>query len=380
MKWSLRLGSVAGIGVFLHWPFSLLIIWVLVASIKQGQAWLEAVRAVGFVLAIFGCVVLHELGHALTARRYGIDTQDIVLLPIGGVARLERMPQKPMQEFWVAIAGPAVNAVIALALLGILALAGSSQLIFDVAFVEGNLLARLLWVNVFIGVFNLLPAFPMDGGRILRALLSTKMRRQKATNAAASLGQVLAVGLGFLGFLGNPILIFIAIFIYLGAEAEAKHTEFTTALEGLSVKDGMQTRFRTLQLHDTLAEAVDQLLAGSQVDFPVLDDGRIVGMLSRQDLIRNLAERGKTAEVSAAMTGDGKTVDVGANLVATMDEMHHGKRSSLPVVRNGELVGLLTSENVSELVMVRNAQKREPTRTAQHPNGVSGAALPAEPR
>ena len=222
MKWSLKLGSFAGIRVYVHWTFALLLGWVLFSHIGQGHNWAEAWGGVGFILALFGCVLLHEFGHALTAKHYDIRTQDITLLPIGGIARLERLPENPHHELWVTLAGPAVNVVIAGILFAVLTLAYPLPDFSQAKFLEGNLLARLMWVNVFLGAFNLLPAFPMDGGRVLRALLSMRLGRVRATRLAASIGQGMAILFGFAGFFGNPMLIFIAIFVYLGAEAEAR--------------------------------------------------------------------------------------------------------------------------------------------------------------
>ena len=178
MKWSLKLGSVVGIGVYLHWTVILLIGFIFLTHLGAGETAGQALAGVGFILALFGCVVLHEFGHALTAKRYGVLTRDITLLPIGGVARLERIPEKPMQEFWVAIAGPAVNAVIAAMLFGILLLQGRTHELMEVHGMKNGFLAQLMWVNLFIGTFNLLPAFPMDGGRVLRALLANRLGRR----------------------------------------------------------------------------------------------------------------------------------------------------------------------------------------------------------
>ena len=266
MKWSIKLGTFAGIGVYMHWTFLLLVGWIFFMHLGRGQSTAQAAAGVGFIHALFLCVVLHEFGHALTARRYGVKTRDITLLPIGGVARLERIPEKPTQEFWVAIAGPAVNVVIAVALFVVIIAFAQLGELFEVQLLKGSFLVRLMWVNLFLVAFNLLPAFPMDGGRVLRALLATQLGRRRATAIAASVGQGMAIIFGIVGFLYNPMLIFIAIFVYLGAQAEAGMVEMQSALAGLRVSDAMMTRFRTLTPEDSLEVAVKELLAGAQQD------------------------------------------------------------------------------------------------------------------
>lgn len=205
------LGRFAGIDVRVHATFALLFAWFgLTAWSRTGT--LSGV-AVGFatIVLLFLCVLLHEYGHALTARRYGIATRDITLLPIGGVAMLERMPEDPRQEIVVALAGPAVNVAIAAVLAGLAAL--------DVR-LPGGMVETLLAANLMLAAFNLLPAFPMDGGRVLRALLAMRFERLAATRAAVRIGQVLALGLGVAGFFGSPLLILIGVFVWFGAQAE----------------------------------------------------------------------------------------------------------------------------------------------------------------
>jgi Zn-dependent protease/predicted transcriptional regulator len=362
MKWSLKLGSVAGIGVYLHWTFVLLIGWIFLAHLGAGETARQALEGVGFILALFGCVVMHEFGHALTAKRYGVMTRDITLLPIGGVARLERIPEKPMQEFWVAIAGPAVNAVIAAMLFGILLLQGRTHELMEVHGMKDGFLAQLMWVNLFIGTFNLLPAFPMDGGRILRALLASRMGRRRATAIAANIGQIMAILLGVVGFFHNPFLIFIAIFVYLGAQGEAAQVEAESALEGLQVRDAMMTRFRTLSAHDSLGTAVEELLAGSQQDFPVLESGQVLGVLRRNDLVKALMDGNRGAAVGDVMWRDCSPVNDTDVLTPTLESMGKNEWATLPVMGGGRIVGLLTLENIGELIMVNAALAGKATR------------------
>ena len=314
MKWSLKLGSFAGIRVYVHWTFVLLLGWILFSHLGQGHDWAEAWGGVAFIIALFGCVLLHEFGHALTAKHYGIRTQDITLLPIGGIARLERMPENPRHELWVTLAGPAVNVVIAGVLFAVLVFAHPASEFLQVRLLKGNFLVRLMWVNVFLGAFNLLPAFPMDGGRVLRALLSMRLGRARATRLAASIGQGMAILFGIAGFFGNPMLIFIAIFVYLGAEAEAQAVETTSFIAGLQVKDGMMTRFRSLAAEDTLETAIRELLAGSQQDFPVVANGIVAGILRRNDLVQALAQGRREVSVGEVMTRECQTITASASL------------------------------------------------------------------
>ncbi len=355
MKWSLKLGRLLGIDVYLHFTFLLLLAFLGYLYWRATQDIEAALRGVGFIVALFGCVVLHELGHALMARRYGIKTRDITLLPIGGVARLEKMPEKPMQEFWVALAGPAVNVVIAGVLFVWLVVTDGLVVAEEISLTGGSFWQRLMVVNVFLVAFNLLPAFPMDGGRVLRALLAAAMGRRRATAIAANIGQGMAILFGIVGFLYNPFLIFIAIFVFLGAQAESGMVEMQSALEGLHVRDAMMTRFRTLAPPDPLSKAVDELLAGSQQDFPVTEDERPVGILRRNDLVKALSDGRRDAPVSEVMCRECETVDEAAPLKGAVESMHTRHCATVPVVTAGRIVGLLTLENISEMIMINTA-------------------------
>jgi Zn-dependent protease/CBS domain-containing protein len=357
MAWSWNVGQIAGIRIYLHWTFLLLVAWIFGSYVAQGQTIPVALVGVGFILCIFVCILLHELGHALTARRYGIKTKDIILLPIGGVARLERMPEQPLQELAVAAAGPAVNVVIAVVLGAILlAFYDLRSLAMDPT-TKGSFLLNLVSVNLFLVIFNLIPAFPMDGGRMLRALLAMRMPYQRATNIAASIGQFLAIGFAFVGlfWLGNPMLLFIALFVYLGAGAEARLTEVRTLLRDVPVRDAMISRFHTLRSDDPLQRAVDELLAGWQTDFPVVDDGVFLGMLRRADLAEALQQGGPASPVSEAMQTDCPSLTNRDLLERVMGTLQTDNCTTLPVLENGRLVGLLTNQNLGELMMVRSA-------------------------
>ena len=286
MGWSWRIGRIAGIDVYMHPTFLLLLLWVALAHFFAHHDPVEALYGLAFVLALFGIVVLHELGHALMARRYGIRTRDITLLPIGGVARLERIPEEPWQELMVAVAGPAVNVVMAAGIyLGLLLARGLSLSPVDTVLrVGGGFVQQLFWVNVTLVVFNLVPAFPMDGGRVLRALLAMRLDYVRATQLAASIGQGIALLFGVLGLFFNPFLIFIAVFVWVAGTQEAGMVLMRSALGDVPVLRAMITDFRALRSDDPLAQAVEHLLGGFQQDFPVVEDGQVVGVLTRNDL------------------------------------------------------------------------------------------------
>ncbi|MGE5723818.1 MAG: site-2 protease family protein, partial [Acidobacteriota bacterium] len=290
MKWSWKIGTFAGIAVHMHATFLLLLLWIAVSHWMQSGSLLVTAVGVAFILSLFLCVVLHEYGHALTARRFGIATKDITLLPIGGIARLERMPDKPNQELWVALAGPAVNLVLAAGLALYLVVTDHFEPVGQIGFTHGMFLERLLLANLFLVGFNLIPAFPMDGGRVLRALMAKRTEYVRATRIAAAIGQGLAFMFGLLGLFTNPFLIFIALFVWIGASQEAAMVETKLALESVSVKDAMISDFRTLAPQDRLTDAVQLILKGWQQDFPVLDQESLIGMLLRSDLIATVAK------------------------------------------------------------------------------------------
>ncbi|HEY2932540.1 MAG TPA: site-2 protease family protein [Acidobacteriota bacterium] len=355
MKWSWKLARVAGIDVYMHVTFLILLGWVGISHYLVRQSLADAWAGIIFILALFSIVVLHELGHALTARRFGIRTRDITLLPIGGVARLERMPEDPKQELLVALAGPAVNVVLALILFGVVGQATLTSAWRDVQLVGGHFLAKLMWVNIWLALFNLIPAFPMDGGRVLRALLAMRMDYVRATNVAALIGQALALLFGFIGLFSNPFLVFIALFVWMGAAGEASMVQMKSALGGIPVRRAMITEFRTVAPGDTLQQAVDHILAGFQQDFPVVEEGRLVGVLTRADLMKALAERGREARVAEAMKPQFETADPSEMLEGALQRLQACDCHALPVLRGGRLVGLLTPDNIGEFLMIQAA-------------------------
>jgi len=355
MKWSWKLAEVSGIPIYVHATFLLIIGWVVLTHGLQGLGLGSILSGVFFVLIIFACVVLHELGHALMAKRYGILTRDITLLPIGGVARLERMPDKPLQEFWVALAGPAVNLVIAVVLFFWLQLTNSLEPLERLSVTGGPFLERIMAVNIFLLAFNLLPAFPMDGGRILRALLATRVTYVTATRLAATVGQGMALLFGFLGLFTNPFLIFIALFVWIGAGQEASVVEAKSAVGGITVRSATITDFRSLRPSDHLDEAVHLILSGYQQDFPVVDSEAVVGILTRAKLLRALAGQEADARVEDIMDREITTIEASEPLAVVFERFNACACPILPVLDQGRLFGLVTPENVGEFIAIRGA-------------------------
>jgi len=355
MKWSWKLGRFAGIDVYVHATFLLIIGWIALEHWTQGRSLVAVLSGIVFILTLFGCVLLHEYGHALTARRYGIRTRDITLLPIGGLARLERMPDDPRQELWVALAGPAVNLVIAIVLWTWLRLTIGFEPVHQLGVVRGAFLYRLMIVNVFLALFNMLPAFPMDGGRVLRALLASRLEYTRATHIAAVIGQGMAILFGFLGLFISPFLLFIALFVWMGAAQESGLVQVRSAFSGIPVARAMITNFETLCGHHTLGHAVDRILAGSQQDFPVLEGERLIGVLTRTDLLTGLGGQGREARVEDVMKRDFQIVDSSEMLEVAVARLQGCQCRTLPVLHGGELVGLVTMDNLGEFVMIQGA-------------------------
>jgi len=387
MKWSIKAGNILGIDIYLHFTFLLLLAFLGFVTWRSTGRIDAAAAGVSFIAALFGCVLLHELGHALMARKLGIKTSNITLLPIGGIARLEKMPEKPMQELLVALAGPAVNlAIAALLFMWLGATRGFTS--EELSLESGSVLQRLMTVNLALAAFNLLPAFPMDGGRVLRALLATFLGHRRATSAAAYVGQNMAILFGLFGLLhNNPFLVFIAIFVYLGAQAEAGLVKMQFALKDLLVRDAMMTRFRTLSIQSTLGNAAEELLAGSQQDFPVMANDQSVGILRRNDLVKALISNRRDVTVDKFMCSECDSVDEMAPLQRAVETMQARHSTAMPVTQDGRIVGLLTMDKISDRIMINAALEHNSTisrsgdRSHSYLNGSlsSGFSEPKQP-
>lgn len=345
----------------MHWTFLLLLAWIVITEVNKGSNTTTVLLTVTYVLSIFICVILHEFGHAFMARKYGIETRKVTLLPIGGVASMERMPEKPGQELMVAIAGPAVNVVIAIIIL-LLAPFGISDL-FDTENMQSlasitadNFLYALCLVNVILVLFNAIPAFPMDGGRVLRALLAFKIDRSKATNIAAMLGQVIGVLFILVGFTGNFLLILIGLFVMAGAYSENMMVQQMEILKGHSVREAMMTNYTVLHPDDTLKMAVDKLLAGSENNFLVAANGKVEGILTKEGLVEGLQKLKEDVPISKIMKPDVQSFRTTDQLTEAFLRFQRDKTKQrlYPVMENNALAGVIDMENLQEFLVTRS--------------------------
>jgi Zn-dependent protease/predicted transcriptional regulator len=363
MKWSWKIGEFAGIGLFIHATFPLLIAFVALPALIYGGDVMEALASVAFILVLFVCVVLHEYGHALAARHYGIKTQDITLLPIGGVARLERMPEKPWQEFVVAAAGPLVNVAIAAILFVVMLFAGVTVPSLGFGLGNESFLERLFTINIVLVLFNLIPAFPMDGGRILRAILAMRLDYAKATRYAALLGQGIAVLFAIAGFFVNPLLVVTALFIFMGAQGETQMAQQRSKMNGFTAGQAMRTNVRALAPYEWLSSAVDSLMSTAQQDYPIVENGRVVGILTRDNLLKGLHQFGAHVPIAQVMRSGVTTVEADQSLASASETMQANEMMSVPVTQRGMLVGMLTFESIREFLMLQKvlqARSRAP--------------------
>jgi Zn-dependent protease/predicted transcriptional regulator len=358
MKGSLYIGKVSGIKIFIHWTFTLLIFWIVFSGLARGRNVQEILLSLGFILSIFACVVLHELGHALTAKRFNFKTKDIILLPIGGLARMEGLPDKPLQELLVAIMGPVVNIIISLLLFIVLKLNGNfPSLITDVDITKNNFLFQLYSINIFLALFNLIPAFPMDGGRILRALLAMKLPRVKATQIAAYIGQFIAALFVFTGFFFNPFLVFIGLFVFIGAWSEANLEKTRVQLNNIKVGDVLMHNFSILSRQDPLSKAVSIMLDTQEHSFIVKSDGEVEGTLSKKEILEGLAKYGNEVPIEQVMKREVTFLKENDKISEVMQKFPDDTRALIPVIEEEKVVGVINMENVLEYVQIRAALK-----------------------
>ncbi|MFV8347825.1 site-2 protease family protein [Flavobacterium sp. ZB4P13] len=359
MKGSLKLGKIAGIGIFIHWTFTLLILFIIFVNYKSGQNATQIIWSVVFILTIFITILLHELGHALAAKNYNIKTKDITLLPIGGLARLERIPEKPLEELIVAFAGPLVNIILAF-ITGIFITIPdtSEQLMAELSngVNANNFFLNFFLVNFWLAIFNLIPAFPMDGGRILRALLSFKLQRHVATRISARIGQLLAMGFIIFGFFTSPFLIFIGIFVIIGAQVEADYTESKFFLKGFKVHDVIMKQYPTMDANDTVKTAVELVLDSQNKNFLIIENGIPVGTLNRDLIILALSKKGDNEFIYNVMDRNLVYLDSDSLLENVFELIQLNKSRLMLVMENNELAGTLDVENLMEFLLIKEVK------------------------
>lgn len=360
MRGSIRIARISGIDVFIHWTFSFLILFIIYVNYRAGGDLAQMGWTLLFVATLFFIVTLHELGHAFAARRYHIKTKDITLLPIGGVARLENMPEKPSEELVVALAGPLVNVVLAIIMGLFLSMPENPEEALKglTGINASNFLFNVLVINIFLAVFNLIPAFPMDGGRVLRAFISMWIPRHKATFIAARIGQLIAVVFIIGGFYANPFLIFIGLFIILGAQAEAEQTKTSFMLKGAILRDALMKQFEVLQEDDPIQKAVDKLLNGQSKNFIVVANQVPVGTLNRDEIIKALSAVGTQEKVGHAMNSNLLKFPDTEPLETAYRKMAESNTSVALVYHGEKITGIVDSENIMEYILVKTALKQ----------------------
>ena len=356
MKANLNLGSVSGIKIVVHWTFFFLIAWIVFSELKHNSNTSSIIFNLVLLLAVFVCVVLHELGHALMAKHFGIYTQKITLLPIGGMASLERIPESPKQELLITLAGPIINIIIASILYLIIPVNQIMELNFTEsfeflsAFTLQNFLFYLYIVNVGLVIFNLIPAFPMDGGRILRAILAMNMNRVKATQTASSIGQFIAVIFLLLGLLYNPFLVLIALFIFLGAYGENKIVQHLALLKGHSVEEAMLINITTFSPEDSIDLVVNKIISSTETNFVIVEDRKVKGVLYHKDIINN---SNKNVLVKDVMKTVFKTVKYTDDLKEIYKIVFTEKKSFIPVLKQDKLVGVIDATNLNDYILLQ---------------------------
>ena len=368
MKTSFRVASIAGIDIDVHITFGLIVVFGAVQwGIPYGPR--GALFGALLMVVLFACVVLHELGHSLVARSFGIPVRSITLLPIGGVSQMEKNPEKPAHELLIAAAGPLVNVAIAGLLLlttdaaSTLARTPPAELAKTM---PPGLPTALLWLfmaNLFLAAFNLVPAFPMDGGRVLRAVLAMFLGFADATRIAAAVGQVLAMGLGLFGLLtGNYLLVLVAVFVYLGAGQERAEERARVVLGTTLVGDAYNKNAITLAPGTQVSQVVDHILTSYQPDFAVMQGTKLLGVVSRDDILRSLATDLSDAYVTGIMHRDVLHVDAGLTLEEVRERMNASGQRLATVYRGDTFLGLVSREDIAEALLVIGFSKAQEAR------------------
>lgn len=362
MKGLFKLGTIAGINIFLHWSFALLIVFIVFINYRNGQNSIEIAWAVLFILCVFFVVLLHELGHALAAKRYNIKTKDITLLPIGGIARLEQFPENPSEELIVAIAGPVVNFVLAFITQFFITIPQNTEELMvqlSSGINAGNFFLNFYIVNITLGVFNLIPAFPMDGGRVLRALLAFKLDRNTATKIAARIGQFIALCFIFIGVISNPILILIGLFVIISAQMETESITYKSMLKGYKVRDVVMKQYQTIDADEKIKKAIAIILESEHKKFLITQNDMLVGTLNSHQIIKALSSNGEEEYIYNIMDKNLVYVDINTELEDIVERVYNKKSAVLLVNENGQLAGILDADNLSEFILINSIKSKQ---------------------
>jgi Zn-dependent protease/predicted transcriptional regulator len=367
MRWSLTIGRVFGITLRLHVTFLLLLAFVAYSGFVEagagGAGW-----ALALVCSVFVCIVLHELGHSVVAQQLGVTVKSITLLPIGGVAALRSIPENPWHEIAITLAGPMVNAAIAAVLLPLTGLPKHIFLLYMPHSLHG-LIVALVSANITLFLFNFIPAFPMDGGRLLRAVLALAFSYRRATAIAATVGQGLAIVFILVGLKLSLWLVIIGVFIFMGAEGEERLVHMRTMLRDLDVDEVMSREFASLAPTDTIARGLEMVYQTGQDDFPVLDNGTLLGVVSRQAMLEAVNKSGNQVPVTTVMDTEVPILSPNDKVWRVQEEMMNEGWDGLPVMADGQLVGLLSPENISRYLLVQASLK-----SSRRPSARRGAS------
>jgi len=352
-RWSWRIGRIAGIPIRVHLTLALLLVWIAVSYSVGGVGLIGTFAGVLLVVILFAIITIHELGHALMAKRFGVRTREILLLPIGGMANLENMPERPSHELAIALVGPAINVVIAGLLWVGLELSGSDLDLGTATSLGNTFVTQLLWINVALALFNLIPAFPMDGGRALRALLSMRLGRERATAIAAASGKLFAIAFAIVGWFYNPWLVLIALVVWIGAKQEAELVRLRAALADVPVSAAMNRQITTVTSDERLDEAARLLVATGQDQLPIVDHGELIGVLTPADVAVGIAGSGATATVAAAPHHAVIAVAPNEPLDQVFDRLAGSPDTVAIVIEHGAPIGVVTPEQMARFVALR---------------------------
>jgi Zn-dependent protease/CBS domain-containing protein len=358
MVWSVKIGKLFGIQLKIHLTCFLLLFLIYIAGASQFPR-SRAIAGVFFISVVFLSVLIHEFGHSLMAKKFGSNVRDITLLPIGGISSMEEMPEKPTQEIVMTVIGPMINLVIA----GVLyiSLGWWSGISYPTLYPDSarSFVSSLITVNLILAAFNLIPAFPMDGGRTLRGILALKMDYLRATSIAVAIGQFLSIVFIFYGFLYNFWLTLIGVFLFIGAGSEKNQTVFRFLLQGVRSEEAMTTAFKTVASGENLSDIMERVYHSGQDDFPVVDGEELRGILTRDRVVAAINEKGEETAVSSIMEKDFTTVTPNTNLNEVYHILKGRGKTVAAVIEDGQLKGMISLEGLTRFFTIQNILHRE---------------------